>query len=166
MTTEPHDPPRSADEATTLHGFLDFYRSVMARKLEGLSEEQARSTPTASSLSVGGLVHHLAWVEVWWFRMVFAGEQVDDPFGDSDDPDADLTVPDAMTVEELVAFYAECCERSRAIAAAAPDLDAMCAHPEREVSLRWILVHMIEETARHAGHADIIRETIDGRTGD
>jgi uncharacterized damage-inducible protein DinB len=162
MTTELADPSRTAGERQTLEEFLDFYRAVMARKIEGLTDEQARATPTASSLSIGGLVHHLAWVEQWWFRMVFVIE----PVVDRPDPRTNTRVPDGMTVDELLAFYAECCTHSRRIVAAAPDLDVIAANPNRPVSLRWILVHMIEETARHAGHADIIRETIDGQIGD
>jgi len=149
-----------------LTSFLDWYRIVMIRKIEGLDAEGLRRSPVASGTSLGGLVKHLAYVERHWFGSTYGGLQLEYPWTD-EDPDADFRLDESETVESLTAFYQDECTRSREIVAANPDLDHVVpATRERMVSLRWILVHMIEETARHAGHADIIREMVDGEVGD
>lgn len=149
-----------------LNSFLDWYRIVMIRKIEGLDAEGLRRSPVASGTSLGGLVKHLAYVERHWFGSTYGGLQLEYPWTD-EDPDADFRLDESETVESLTAFYQDECTRSREIVAAKPDLDHVVpATRERMVSLRWILVHMIEETARHAGHADIIREMVDGEVGD
>ena len=162
------NPPDAADEREMLIAFLDFQRESMVRKLEGLTEEQARWAPTASANSLISLLSHLGWVEVWWFRMNFLGEQdIEVPWSDAD-PDGDLRVRDDQTIAELVAFYRREWEASNEIIRSAPSLDLPAAYTKRKdgvPTLRWILNHMIEETARHAGHADITRELIDGSTG-
>lgn len=134
--------------------------------MSGLSEEDLRRIPTASSLSLLGLLKHSAYVERWWFRRVFAGEDVFFPWTD-DDPDADFRAEPDETPEQIAALYRDEVELSRAIVAAA-DLDDEARAPRsgEPVNLRGILVHMIQEVARHLGHADILRETIDGATGD
>ncbi len=165
------DPPPAADERATLEAFLDYYRGVIVRKVSGLSFEDATRSTVPSGTNLLSMVRHLGWVEAGWFREIFAGEDVGDP-GPPEAPDAedaDFRVLPGETVESIVAFYREEIERARAIVAAAPSLDELSKRSTRrrgQVSLRWILVHMIEETARHAGHADIIREQIDGATGD
>jgi uncharacterized damage-inducible protein DinB len=113
-----------------------------------------------------GLLKHSAYVERWWFRSVFAGEDVAFPWTD-DDPDADFRAEPDETPERIAALYLDETERSRRIVATA-DLDDGAARPRpgETVTLRGIMVHMIQETSRHLGHADIIRETLDGATGD
>ena len=112
-----------------------------------------------------GLVKHLAWVERWWFEHVFGGKDVDFPWSD-EDPDADFRVEPDETVADIVVLYEAAVATSNAIIAGA-DLDdtAKGDSGRGSPSLRWIVGHMIEETARHAGHADIVRELVDGETG-
>jgi hypothetical protein len=155
---------RTAGEKETLHAALDLHRDQMLWKLEGLDEAAVRRPMTPSGTSLLGLVKHLAGVEYGWFCLVFG--RITEPLKfDEDDPDADLRIEPDETAEEIVAFYG----RARVAADAAIgelDLDTIGTSWEGDpVSLRWVLVHMVEETARHAGHADIIRELIDGRTG-
>jgi hypothetical protein len=161
-------PPYAADEREMLVAYLDFQRESVVRKLEGLTEEQARIAPTETANSLIGLVSHLGWDEVWWFRMSFLGEKdIAVPWSD-DDPDGDLRVADDQTIDELVGFYRTSWARSNEIVRAASSLDDPAAFTTRTdgvPTLRWIINHMIEETARHAGHADITRELIDGSTG-
>ena len=168
MTTTPlpNDPPHSATEFEMLTSYLDLDRVVVVRKIEGLDAEGLRRSPVASGTSLGGLVKHLAYVERHWFGGTYGALQLDYPWTD-EDPDADFRLDEDETVESLRAFYQGECQRSRDLVAASPDLDRVVpASRGRMVSLRWILVHMIEETARHAGHADIIREMVDGEVGD
>jgi hypothetical protein len=169
MTRLSHPPtvPYVADEREMLTRFLDAMRLVVRRKLDGVSHDHARAKPIASSLSLLGIVQHLAWTECRWFRESFADEDVDDPLfrGDSE---AEFTSAESDTIESVLAFYDEQCAISRAITARALSLDDLAVNRRfpNIVSLRWIVVHMIEETARHAGHADVIREALDGSTGD
>ena len=160
-------PPYDGDERSTLVAFLDFLRETMIWKLEGLSEAQARWKPTENGNSLLGLVRHLGYVENWWFPVCFNGEEDPLPY-DPADPDADFKIPDDWTVSDVVDFYKSEIERSNKVVAGAPSLDEMSKIPARDAhrSLRWILVHMVEETARHAGHADITRELIDGSVGE
>lgn len=157
-----------ADERETLTGFLDWYRAVVASKLDGLSLDDAVKVLTPSGLSALGVVAHLAWAERVWFRWRFAEEDVDIALS-GDDNDESFTLGPDDTVESVVAIYRDENERARTIVSAAASLDAVAPRESRHhgiVSLRWILVHLIEETARHAGHLDIMREQLDGRTGD
>ena len=158
------EPPYLGDEAETLAGFLDFHRATLLWKLEGLDDEQLRRPMVPSGTSLLGMVKHLAYVERWWFQQVWAGREVTYPWTD-EDPDADWRVEPSETTEDILALYRGECARSREIAAAA-SLDGVAHHPRGERSRRWILVHMIEETARHNGHADILREQLDGVTGE
>jgi len=154
-----------ADEWTVLSGFLDWYRAIVEHKVQGLSFVDAARVMTPTGLSPIGIVAHLAAVEVGWFAETFAGATVD-PMWD-DHGSFRLRADDS--VESVVAEYRAACATSRAIVDAAPSLDALSVDAHDvwgNVSLRWLLVHMIEETARHAGHLDIMREQIDGRTGD
>ena len=153
-------------ERTALENFLDAQREALIRKIEGLGDEAARTTPTASSLSLLVLVKHAAVWERRWFQVVAAGRRFPGEWPeDGEGERADLMVGADETVAQVVAYYREQIEESRAIAASM-DLDAMCARPDIvECNVRFVLFHMVEETARHAGHADIIRETIDGSRG-
>lgn len=159
----------TADERTTLEGFLDDYRRTVVRKVTGLSEQGARRELVSSESTPGGIIKHLRWVEMSWFQRRFAqrpaGELPDDPSSEAD-PDGDFRLDADETLDDVIARYQRECELSRKVAADC-SLDYAVPHPWLgTVSLRWIYVHMIEETARHAGHIDILREQIDGVTGD
>ena len=165
MTIERRDSPRDADEKTTLTAFLDYHRATLLWKIDGVGDDDLRRPMVPSGTSLLGLVKHLAYVEQGWFQRTFAGEDVTVPWTD-DDPDADFRSEPDETTAQIVEFYERSCARSREIVAAAP-LEQQAARARRpETTLRWIVVHMIEETARHNGHADILREMIDGVTGE
>ena len=153
------------DERTTLAAFLDFQRDTLLWKLSGLTEEQARVQRTPSGMSLLGLVKHLAYVERNWFQFRFLGQQVFIPWR-SGDRDGDFRLDADETFETVLAFYKSEVDQSRRITAETASLETRAADPDRPVSLRWILIHMIEETARHNGHADIMRELTDGQTGE
>jgi uncharacterized damage-inducible protein DinB len=155
-----------ADERELLTGFLDWYRAVTARKVDGLSLAQASRPMTPSGLTVLGVVKHLTWVERHWFQRRFAGAHVQLYEGPDNAPTFGLDASD--TVATVLADYDTAVQESRAVAAAAA-LDDVAARPHPifgAVTLRWVLVHLLEETARHAGHLDVMREALDGRTGD
>jgi uncharacterized damage-inducible protein DinB len=171
------DPPYRDGERAAVEAWLEFHRATLLAKCAGLNPEQLgeRSVPP-SSLSLRGLVRHMTEVERSWFRRVLAGEQApplyygpDDEDGDFDGVGRGTDHPDADTAvdRERAAFLAEC-EGSRALAAAHDSLDDVGAglRHGQQVSLRWIYLHMIEEYARHNGHADLLRERIDGAVGD
>lgn len=161
----------AAGELETINSFLDFQRATMIRKVEGLTDEQAASQPVApSTLSLSGLIKHLSLVEESWFQSVFAGGELGEPWSTApfdDDKDWEFNSASEDRLSDLVAMYESACEKSREVVATADSLGEMSEKDTRrgKVSLRWILLHMIEETARHAGHADLIRERIDGATG-
>lgn len=157
--------PRSEHEG--LGNFLDAQRIGLIRKVEGVSDELARQTPTASSLSLLGLIKHAATWEQRWFQVIMAGRQSPDGWPEviPEPRDAELIIGDGDIVSHWIAVYREQIEKSNAIAASM-DLDDPCARRDIiECNVRYVLFHMIEETARHAGHADIIRETLDGARG-
>ena len=157
-----------SDERSTLVGFLDWYRAVVEHKITGLSRDQATTVMTPSGLCPLGVVKHLGWVEQGWFRETFAGEDIE-MITDGWDNSPEFVIDPEDTVESVVAFYRTEADHARWLVAAAPSLDVLSAKPadvRGHVSLRWIIIHMLEETARHAGHLDLMREQIDGRTGD
>ena len=158
-----------ADERTTLTAFLDYYREAVKAKVRGVSEEDARRRLVPSQTTLASLIKHLARVETSWFQHRLGQVPLEElPYLQRvlEDPDSDFRVEPEETVEMLVARYDEQCTRSRDVAAD-KQLDDVVPHPALgQVSMRWVVVHMIEETARHAGHADILREQIDGSTGD
>lgn len=175
MDTDPRqDPPLQADERAALSAFLDFQRATLLLKAEGLTHEQlaAPAVPT-TELTLAGLLKHLALVEDSWFQEVFLGLVIPEPWASApweDDRDWEFhTAPDDDPAH-LVQLYRDSIGRSRQVVAAAASLDELSVKPDKRqgtpYSLRWILLHMIEETARHCGHADLIREAIDGQTGD
>ena len=155
-----------ATERDALCAFLDKQRDALIRKIEGVSDADARKTPTVSSLSLLNLIKHSAVWERRWFQIIFDGRDFPDEWPTvEEDEDSDFYLGDDDTVESLLAYYAEQAAVSREISRTA-DLDRPCARPRMvDRDLRWVLLHMIEETARHAGHADIIRETLDGSRG-
>lgn len=158
--------PVAGAEKEVLAGFLDHYRGTMLEVCEGLSEEDLRRSVVPSGTSLLGMVKHLAYVELGWFTENVANQAVDYPFDPDGDPDADFQVGDDETAEEIFELYRSACERSRAaLAAASLDDPVLSPSRSRDYNVRWVVVHMIEETARHAGQADVLRELIDGRTG-
>jgi hypothetical protein len=155
-------------ESETLGGFLDWYRAVVERKIDGLTLDEARTVRTPTGMSPLGIVKHLGWVERGWFREIFAGEDVETIDWEGDNS-AEFALGTDDTVDSILAFYRTELDHSRRVVAECPSLDSLSAKAtgfREHVSLRWILVHMLEETARHAGHLDLMRETIDGKTGD
>jgi uncharacterized damage-inducible protein DinB len=171
----------TVDERTLLTCFLDWHRQALVRTCEGLSDEQLRLRAVPSSnLTLLGLVRHLAGVERWYFQAVIAGDFPGSLFTATNDEDEDFNDLDAATGDSAFAIWRAEIEQSRRIAAERP-LDALgtvpvdpvavasgTSHPSagRQYSLRWVLTHMIDEYARHNGHADMIREAIDGHTGE
>ncbi|MET8234162.1 DinB family protein [Micromonospora sp. NPDC005298] len=156
---------RTGDERAVLDSFLDFHRAVLLRKVRGLSDADAGRRLVPSATTLAGLVKHLTMVERNWFPTLLAPEAGDVYLTATEDAVAHFTIGDEDTVAALVEAYEGACARSRQVVARF-DLDHVVPHPQLgEVSVRWILVHMIEETARHAGHADILRELTDGSTG-
>ncbi|HXB48760.1 MAG TPA: DinB family protein [Streptosporangiaceae bacterium] len=173
------EPPRDGAEAATLIGFLDYQRVTLQRKCCGLSDEQLRVALPPSPITLGGLLKHLACVEDSWFTEVVAGEPLPEPWASVDfeaDPDWTWHSAAADSGDVLRELWAERVNRSRGVVEAqlaeSEDTALSQAHPvlywgdQERVSLRWVLAHMIEEYARHNGHADLIRESIDGQTGD
>lgn len=162
MTTPPLLPDEqvaSDGERAVLATFLDMYRGIIARKIDGLGPEQLQTRLVPSETTLGGLVRHLTSVEDEWFSGVLCGVPVEPSLNDGWDARPD------DTVELLTDAYRAACDRSRAVAESLP-LDHVVPHDRLgQVSLRWVYVHMIEETARHAGHADILREQTDGAVG-
>ena len=158
--------PKTGPGRDTLLTLLDNNRAVVLWKAEGLSLEEASRPVVASGTSLLGLVKHLAYVERWWFDDFFAGNTVDYPWS-GEDPDADFRIEDGETIDDIVSLYTAAVARSNELVTDAQmdDLSVGSRGGER-FALRWIVAHMIEETARHPGHADIIRELIDGTTGD
>ena len=144
---------------------LDRHREVVRWKVTGLSDDDARRPMTASGPSLGGVVKHLASVEYGWFCRTF-GRPADEVDYDDNDPDADLRLEANETLADVLAYYDRACA---AADDAIGELDLMAIgrswHGD-EVTMRWVLNHMIEETARHCGHLDILRELVDGAAGD
>jgi Protein of unknown function (DUF664) len=148
-------------ERAGLCEFLDMQREALIEKLQGVSGEEARRAPTVSSLSLLSLVKHSAIWERRWFQVVVAGRSFAGEWpGVSPQDENGFRITDDDTIETVVAYYREQIAASQEILRTV-DLDAPCAWRDMAGNLRWVAVHMIEETARHAGHADIIRETID-----
>jgi uncharacterized damage-inducible protein DinB len=171
------EPPLLADEVATLTGFLDYQRATLDWKCRGLSDEQLRVSLPPTSMTLGGMLKHLALVEDYWFTETVAGRPKPPPWSDVDweaDRDWEWHTAAQDSGEQLRTLWTERVERSRAVVAEqlASDQATGLARPhsawggEGEVSLRWVLVHMIEEYARHNGHADLLREAIDGATGE
>jgi len=153
---------RDLDDAELLES-LDFNRAVAVGKVEGLTLEQATAIVLPSGVTLLGVVQHLAWVERDWFEHCLLGAPSDDA-----DIDESFRIDPSTSVERVIDDYHDTCARSRATVAAAPSLDVRTVAPHwffGIVTLRWILLHMIRETARHAGHLDVLRELTDGRTG-
>ena len=158
------EPPHAGPPKELVEGFLDFLRATLLWKLDGLSDDDLRRSLVPSGWSLLGMVKHIAYVERSWFQNVFLGEDVFFPWTDAD-RDADWRIEPGETTAAVLDFYRAECARSREIVAAAA-WDDIAARPDLARSLGWILTHMVEETARHCGHADLVREMLDGATGE
>jgi len=169
-TVDRHEPDRIASERLALEQWLDYQRDTLLTKCAGLTAEQLKTRPVPpSGLSLLGLVRHMVEVERWWFRTNAGSQDIGNVYCTEDDEDADFDgVDDADAAADLETYRREV--QAARVAVAGKRLDDLVAspghHPERTRDIRWIYVHMIEEYARHNGHADLIRERIDGVTGD
>jgi len=161
-TADRPEPDLVHSERDVLLRYLDRQRSGIVRATEGLTDEQLRAPGVPSGTNLLGLIKHLTAVEQHWFRVVFLGEQLD--------LDDSMEVAEGLSRDEVVAAYRAACARSDEIISAHPDLSTLSQVPnpgeEGLDSLRLIMAHMVEETACHAGHADILRELIDGKVKD
>lgn len=162
-------PPLQADEVDTLRAFLDYQRATLLRQCDGLDATQLNTALPPSTMTLGGMLKHLAYVEDWWFGEIFGGGEPIAPWTGVDwDADNDWDWHSAVddTPEQLRALFEESVMRSNAVLDAAASWDELSVKQSRrtgeQFSLRWMVVHMLEEYARHAGHADLIRESIDG----
>jgi uncharacterized damage-inducible protein DinB len=169
------EPPISGDEIATLLGFLDYQRATLAWKCSGLDRSGLQATVGVSTITLGGLLKHLAYVEDYWFSQSLHGRPKQPPWDAVDwkaDPDWEWHSAAQDSPEQLLALWHQAVDGSRSLVAEAlaggdPGQPARRTWPTGEApSLRWILVHMIEEYARHNGHADLIREAVDGSVGE
>ena len=160
-------PARTDGERESLQGWLDFHRKTLRWKCSGLTHEQlaTRGVPP-SGLSLLGLVRHMTDNERWWFRTNVRGEDVDGIFGPEDNLTGDFDDVDSMPAREVLEVYAgECRDADAAVAGLPLDHRFTSRSSGRELDLRWVYLHMIEEYARHNGHADLLRERVDGSVG-
>ncbi|MGZ4506918.1 MAG: DinB family protein [Blastococcus sp.] len=166
------DPPNSGPELAQLTAFLDFQRETVLMKTAGLTAEQMAQPLPPSSMTLGGLLNHLALVEDSWFRVRFSGLPDDEAWAGIDwdaDPDYEFRTAADLTPDELRQRYRDTCARSREVVDRVDSLDQLSVVTQRNgehFDLRWMLLHLIEETARHAGHADLLREAVDGTVGE
>lgn len=154
--------PSPADVRETYLASMDQQRAAMVAICEGCSDENLRRRFVASESTILGIVKHLAYVERWWFQDRLAGRDCEYPWT-HDDPDAEFRIEPHETTEDILELYRNECEESRRIVNAHDLEDRASRRPE--LTLRWVLDHMITETARHAGQADILRELADGTAG-
>jgi hypothetical protein len=168
MTIPRVRPPFVADERTQLVGWLDMQRAIVQWKCDGLSEEDAHRPvlPDSPLMTMAGVVSHLRWTEQTWFEILFLGRPAEGPQFVAEPEDADMRV-DGVPLAQLLDEYERQCAASNEIIAA-HSLDEVGRHPDFKsaaATLRWMVIHMVEETARHAGHLDAIRELLDGEKG-
>ena len=165
--------PFVADEASAVRSFLAYFRATLRRQVEDLIPEQLDRTLAPSPMTLGGMISHLAFVEDYWCRHVLHGAEPAEPWRSIDwatDPDQDWHRAAGQSADELLALHETAVRAAdeavdRALAAGGLDTLAVVDRHGEAPSLRWILLHLVEEYARHAGHADLIRESIDGTTG-
>jgi uncharacterized damage-inducible protein DinB len=166
----PAEPDRDGSESELLEQYLDVQREIILRKTEGLDRAQLSHRLPSSSLTLAGLLYHLSLAEEDWMQIHFAGGADSAPFAHADwesDPDWQFRPPADLDPEALRERYRDACEQSRSVVRSASDLGQWSAKEVRgeRFTLRWALLHLIEETARHAGHADLLREAVDGEVG-
>ena len=171
MATERAEPAFTAGEREMLTGWLDYHRATLAWKCEGLTDVQLRErSAPPSGLSLLGLVRHMTENERSWFRNVLLGEDLPSLYWTEENRDGDFNDTDAVDVATVFRTWEQACDAARGVVAAAGELDSLSqgrdSRTGEQFSLRWIMVHMIEEYARHNGHADLLRERIDGAIGD
>jgi uncharacterized damage-inducible protein DinB len=154
------DESAPADEMTMARGWLTHLRESAILKLEDLDDVQLRWTPAPTANSLGSIVVHLGFAERLWFRAIFAGEEMDMSWRRRM-----FEVPEGWSADDVVAFYRSETAAADAVLDRADSMDLPSGADFRPTTLRWAVAHMIEETARHAGHMDITRELLDGRTG-
>ncbi|MBR8741545.1 DinB family protein [Nocardiopsis sp. MG754419] len=163
------DPPMAADERTMLSSWLEWHRATVHDKCAGLDPALSSAAPFVSSpmTTIGGIVSHLRWVEAFWFEVVLLNQPDVAPYS-AQDPDGEFRVGAERPLGELLIEYERQCERSREITSHL-DLGNFSRRVLRDgrgrTTLRWVLTHMIEETARHNGHLDLLRESADGTVG-
>jgi uncharacterized damage-inducible protein DinB len=169
------EPPVASGEVETLLGFLDFQRATLGWRTSDLDRDGLTATVGVSTMTLGGLLKHMAWVEDYWFSCRLHGNEPDAAWVDVDwtsDPDWEWNSAADDEPDALRTLWADAADRSRALTATAlggGGLDRLASTPWPSgdaPSLRWIVVHMIEEYARHNGHADLLRESVDGQTGE
>jgi uncharacterized damage-inducible protein DinB len=166
------DPDPAGSEAELLAQYLDYQRATVLAKTEGLDSAQLGYQHAPSSLTLGGMLYHLALVEESWMEDRFLGLPEREPWIGVDwdtDPDWEFHAAARLEPDELRQRYSDACDHSRKVMAEAASLDQQSVRTLRDgrhFSLRWVLLHLIEETARHAGHADLLREAIDGSVGE
>jgi len=167
------EPALQGSEAELIRGFLDYQRATFVQKINGLDRVQLGQRVASSELTLAGLTKHLALVEDSWFQERFLGRGEQEPWASApfdDDPDWEFhsALDDEPT--SLVGLYEAACDRSRIAVDGAQSFDQLSAQADRKTgerfNLRWIMLHLIEETARHNGHADLLREAIDGAAGE
>lgn len=173
MPPLPSSKAAAEDERSVLLGYLDYHRAVLARKVGDITEEQARmATCPPSIMTLLGLIRHMAGVERFWFRRRLVGEDLLPVYTDEGhpdgDPDGDFNLPDDATLADAIAVWqAEIAAADANIATkSVDDYEELAVGGQSVSTLRRVLVHLIEEYARHCGHADLLREAIDGATGD
>lgn len=169
------EPPDAGNEVDTLLGFLDYQRATLEWKTSELDAAGLRATLGPSTMTLGGVLKHMAWVEDTWFSVRLLGNPPADFWADADwtaNSDWEWTSSAKDSPDELHALWHECVAHSREVTThivAGEGLDHPLAAPRRDgrrPTLRWVLVHMIEEYARHNGHADLLRESVDGQVGE
>ena len=162
----------TTSERESLEQYLDYQRETILRKTEGLTQEQLGQRIPTSALTLAGILYHLALVEEDWFEVKFLGQEDREDWQGIDwDADPEYEFRTALTKDPdwLRRRYRDACDRARQVTAAADSLDDVSVSTRvggKPFTLRWVMLHLIEETARHAGHADLLREAIDGTTGE
>jgi len=168
----PTEPTSTGSDLDLLSQYLDVQRETVLRKAEGLTATQLAQPLAPSTLTLAGLLYHLALVEETWFEVRFAGLPEREPWAGLDwdaDPDWEFRTAAELDPDDLRQRYRDACDRSREVVARASGLDQLSVQPRRngeQFSLRWVMLHLLEETARHAGHADFLREAVDGAVGE
>jgi uncharacterized damage-inducible protein DinB len=157
-------PPATANEFEMLDAFLEYQQKTLLLKIEGLTREQLDHPMVPSGMTLLGMVKHLAYAYQWWLQVAFMGRELPRPWT-NDDPDAEFRIEPGESVSDIENLYLQEVAAAREVARSS-SLDDRAVKPHFRPSLRWIMVHLIEETARHNGHADIFREQIDGQTGE
>ena len=166
------EPEPTGSEAELLSQYLEYQRETLLAKTDGLDRRQLAQSHPPSALTLSGLLYHLAFVEEVWAEVRFLGLPDRQPWADIDwdaDPDWEFRTAAELEPEQLRQRYRLACQRSRAVVSQAAGLDQLSVQPLKNgarFTLRWMLLHLIEETARHAGHADLLREAVDGSVGD